>query len=131
MTDLITHPPTPQTSASPVVLGIKGLCPHCGQGKLFSGLLTVAPSCEVCGLDYSFADSADGPAVFVMLLAGALVAGVALYMEFTYEPVWWVHALVQVPLITLVCLAMLRPFKGVLITLQYANKAVEERFKAP
>lgn len=117
-----------QTTTSPIVLGLKGRCPRCGQGKLFNGLLTLAPRCNVCELDYAFADSADGPAVFVMLLAGAIVAGVALFMEFSYEPVWWVHALVQIPLVLIVCLMMLRPFKGVLVTLQYANRAAESRF---
>jgi uncharacterized protein (DUF983 family) len=37
-------------------------CPRCGQGKLFDGFLKLAPRCNVCGLDFSFADTADGPA---------------------------------------------------------------------
>ncbi len=37
-------------------------CPRCGQGRLFNGFLTFAKECDVCGLDYSFADTADGPA---------------------------------------------------------------------
>lgn len=94
---------------------------------MFKGFLTVAPRCEVCGLDFAFADSADGPAVFVMLIAGFVVAGVALYMEFSFAPQWWVHLLVQVPLIAFVCLPMLRWAKGMLIALQYAHKAGEGR----
>jgi len=39
-------------------------CPRCRQGKLFSGLLTLRKKCEGCGLDYSFADAGDGPAIF-------------------------------------------------------------------
>jgi uncharacterized protein (DUF983 family) len=108
-------------------MGLLGRCPRCAKGHLFKGLLTLAPSCEVCELDYGFADSADGPAVFVMFLAGAIVAGVALYMEFTFEPVWWVHAVVQIPLVCGVCLMLLRPFKGILVCLQYANQAEELR----
>lgn len=112
---------------SAVAIGIAGRCPRCGEGPLFRGFLTLASRCTACDLDYAFADSADGPAVFVMLFAGFLVAGVALYVEFAYAPVWWVHALVQGPLILGVCLPMLRVFKGVLISLQYANKAEEGR----
>jgi uncharacterized protein (DUF983 family) len=114
---------------SPIADGIAGRCPRCGEGRMFQGLFTVAPSCTACELDFSFADSADGPAVFVMLFAGAIVAGVALWVEFTYEPAWWVHVMIQLPLVLLVCLPMLRGLKGVLIALQYANKAEEGRLE--
>ena len=59
----------------PVMRGLAGRCPRCGKGKLFDGFLTLRPRCEACGLDYSFADSADGPAFFVMFFAGFIVAG--------------------------------------------------------
>lgn len=114
---------------SPIADGLAGRCPRCGQGRMFQGFLNVAPRCTACDLDMSFADAADGPAVFVTLFAGAIVAGVALWVEFTYEPVWWVHALIQIPLILLVCLPMLRALKGILIALQYATKAEEGRLE--
>ena len=64
----------------PIAAGLKGCCPRCGKGKLFSGFLTVAPRCENCGLDFSFADAADGPAIFVMLIIGFVVVGLALWV---------------------------------------------------
>ncbi|MEM7191308.1 MAG: DUF983 domain-containing protein, partial [Pseudomonadota bacterium] len=57
-----------------------GRCPSCRKGKLYAGYLTVAPSCTVCGLDYDFADSGDGPAIFVMLITGFIIVGAALYV---------------------------------------------------
>lgn len=116
------HPPL-----SPFRTGLAGRCPRCGKGPLFSGFLTLAPRCSACGLDYGFADPADGPAVFVMFLAGFIVVGAGLWLEFTYEPAWWVHVLVQLPLLLIVTLGPLRPFKGVLVALQYTNKAEEGR----
>ena len=59
----------------PIAAGLKGRCPRCGEGRLFSGFLTVAPRCSNCGLDYSFADAGDGPAVFVILIIGFVVVG--------------------------------------------------------
>ena len=112
---------------SPYSTGLGGRCPRCGDGKLFKGFLAVAPSCDLCGLDYGFADSGDGPAVFVMLIAGFIVVGGALWFDFTYEPPMWVHLVVTLPLGALVCLAILRPLKGVLIALQYRNKAEQGR----
>jgi len=111
----------------PIVAGLKGCCPRCGKGRLFSGLLTIAPRCDVCNLDYSFADSGDGPAVFVILLVGFIVVGLALWMEVGFNPPLWLHFLLWVPLTVILSLSGLRLIKGVLITLQYANRASEGR----
>ena len=70
----------------PIAAGLKGRCPRCGEGRLFSSFLTVGKSCGVCGLDYSFADAGDGPAVFVILIIGFVVVGLALWMEVTLNP---------------------------------------------
>src|SRR5438132_11504980 len=94
---------------TPMMRGLACRCPRCGKGKLFAGFLTLAPHCERCGLDFSFADSADGPAFFVMFFAGFIVAGSALAVEILYAPPYWVHALLWGPLILLTTLAPLRP----------------------
>lgn len=112
---------------SPVSAGLAGRCPRCGKGKLFDGFLTLRRHCEVCGLDFSFADSGDGPAVFVMFIAGFIVVGMALAVEVTYQPPLWVHALLWGPLILLVTIGPLRPLKGLLIALQYHHDAAEGR----
>jgi len=86
------------------------------------------PRRENCDLDFSFADSADGPAFFVMFLSGFIVAGSALAVEILYAPPYWVHALLWGPLILLTTLAPLRPMKGLMIALQYRHGAAEGRF---
>ncbi len=96
---------------------------------MFSGFLNLAPSCKSCGLDLSFADSGDGPAVFVMLFAGFLVVGAALWTEVVFEPPFWVYIVVFFPLTLIVCIGLLRPLKGLLIALQYRNKAEQGRLK--
>ena len=112
----------------PIAAGLKGRCPRCGKGHLFNGFLTVAPRCDVCGLDYSFADPADGPAIFVMLIIGFVLVGLALWIEVTMNPPLWLHFVLWIPLVFVLCLPPLRLIKGVLITLQYANKAEEGRW---
>jgi uncharacterized protein (DUF983 family) len=114
-------------SPSPVAAGLACRCPRCGKGKLFEGFLTLRPRCESCGLDYSFIDSGDGPAVFVIMFAGFVVVGCALAVEVLYQPPFWLHAVLWVPLILLVTLAPLRATKGLLIALQYHHKAAEGR----
>ena len=111
----------------PISTGLRGRCPHCGQGRLFEGFLKVAPACRVCGLDFGFADSADGPAVFVILIVGFIVAGAALVVEVAYSPPMWVHIVLWGPLVLILCVGMLRPLKGVLVAIQYAHRAEQGR----
>ena len=113
----------------PIARGLRGRCPRCGKGTLFKGFLTLRPSCEQCGLDYTFADAGDGPAVFVILLGGAIVVFAALMTEVIYQPPYWVHALLWLPLILIVTLGPLRAIKGLLIALQYHHKAAEGRLE--
>ncbi len=118
------------SGVSPYQAGFTCRCPRCGRGKLFSGFLTVAPACTACGLDYSFDDSGDGPVVFIILLAGSLVVGLALWVEIAFAPPFWVHAVLWTPLVLISTLGLLRPLKATLIALQYAKKAEQGRLDA-
>jgi uncharacterized protein (DUF983 family) len=117
------------TENLPIVRGLRGHCPRCGEGRLFQGFLSLRPACEHCGLDYSFADAGDGPAVFVILIGGFIVVFAALMTEVIYQPPYWVHAALWLPLILIVTLAPLRLMKGLLIALQYHHKAAEGRLE--
>ncbi|GGD79514.1 MULTISPECIES: DUF983 domain-containing protein [Rhizobium] len=111
----------------PVKTGIKGCCPRCGEGKLFDGLLALKPRCAACGLDYSFADSGDGPAVFVILIVGFIIIGMVLWLQVNYGPPIWVHIMLFGPLTIILSLMTLRWFKGILIAMQYRHNAREGR----
>ena len=119
------------TGVSPYAAGLSCRFPRCGRGKLFSGFLTVAPSCTQCGLDYSFDDSGDGPVVFIILVAGSLVVGLALWVELSWSPPFWVHALLWTPLVLISTLGLMRPLKAMLIAQQYAKRAAEGRLDQP
>ena len=85
--------------------------------------MTLKSKCDVCGLDFSFANAGDGPAIFVIMIAGAIVVGAALVTEVEYQPPYWVHAVLWIPLILIVTLWPLRGLKSLLIALQYHHKA--------
>ena len=120
---------TEQTSTDklPIGRGLRGRCPRCAKGRLFQGFLSLRPACEHCGLDYTFADAGDGPAVFVILIGGGIVVFAALLTEVAYQPPYWLHAALWLPLILIVTLVPLRLIKGLLIALQYHHKAAEGR----
>ena len=117
------HYPPP----SPIGVALSCACPRCGRGKLFSGFLALRPSCSECGLDYSFIDAGDGPAVFVIFIVGFVVIGLALWVELTITPPIWVHMLLWIPLTLILSFGLLRPLKALLIALQYQNRAAEGR----
>ncbi|MGO4735572.1 DUF983 domain-containing protein [Bosea sp. 2KB_26] len=116
---------------SPAQTGLRGRCPRCGQGHLFQGFLKLRPKCEVCGLDYSFADPADGPAFFVMMFVCIPAVVFALWLEMAYEPPAWVHLVTTLPLILLTCIPPLQPLKGWLVAAQFFHKAEEGRLARP
>lgn len=118
-----------QSATSLIKTALTCRCPQCGKGPLFSGFLTLRPRCEACGLDYSFADAGDGPAVFIILLAGLVVTFAALAVEFAYQPPFWVHAVLWGPLILAVTILPLRPMKALMVALQFHHKAAEGRLE--
>ena len=121
-------PDAPHSTLSEAALrGITCKCPRCGTGKLYAGFLTLKPKCEICGLDYAFIDAGDGPAVFVIMIAGAIVVAAALIVEVKYQPPFWVHAALWLPLTLAVTLWPLRAIKSLLIALQFHHKAAEGR----
>jgi uncharacterized protein (DUF983 family) len=123
--DKALYPPLP-----PSATGMRGRCPRCGEGRLFDGFLGIQPRCQNCGLDFSFADSGDGPAVFIMMIVGFIVVGLALVVEFTFAPPYWVHVVLWVPLVLGLSIGLLRPLKGFLIAQQYKHRAEPGRIDA-
>jgi uncharacterized protein (DUF983 family) len=112
-------------------VGLLGRCPRCGKGRLFDGFLALAPSCDQCGLDYGFADPADGPAFFVMMTAAVPITAFAVWLELSYNPPFWVHLVLTLPLLLIGCIFPLRPLKAALVASQYVHKAEEGRLADP
>lgn len=118
----MTEPATP----TPLVLSAaKGLCPQCGTQTLFVSPIRFAKSCDKCGLDYDAFNVGDGPAAFLTMIIGGLVLGLALWLEFAVHPPLIVHLLIWPALTIASVVGALRVAKGVLITLEYRNKARE------
>ena len=108
---------------SPVDVALRAVCPRCGQGKLFRGLLTVVDRCAVCDLDLRGNDAGDGPAVFVILGLGAIVMMGVFWVEFRFEPPWWLHVLIWGPLTFGLAVWFLRVLKALLIAQQYTHRS--------
>lgn len=115
---------------SSLVTGLRCRCPRCGEGDLFAGFLTLAKRCDHCGLDFSFADPADGPAFFVMTGVGLFVTGLWAWWAVAAQPALWLQFAVTMPAMLAGCLGALRPVKAWLVAEQYVHKASEATWDA-
>jgi len=105
---------------------LKGLCPRCGAKTLFAGAARFAPECDACGLDFASFDVGDGPAAFLILIVGAIVAVGAILVDLAYSPSWWVH-IVWLPVMVALTLAGLRIGKAALMYQIFHHRAGEGR----
>lgn len=107
-----------------IKLALACKCPKCRQGDLFRpGLtLTLRDRCEVCGLNLSKNDSADGPAVFLIFILGFALVPLAIWLEFAVHPPIWVHVVLWGGLALGTTLGALRPLKAYIIALQFKHR---------
>lgn len=102
-----------------------GLCPSCGARTLFAGTIKLAPRCRACGLDYDQFNVGDGPAAFLTLIIGALIVGLALWLQLSFDPPWWLHVVLWLPLSVGLTIGGLRVAKAALLISEYRNSARE------
>ena len=116
----------PVNAPSPLSAALKGLCPQCRQGSLFSGWVSFAPRCRACGLDYAGFNVGDGPAAFLILIVGAILTVAALAVDQIASPPYWVH-LVWIPVGLALTVGGLRLAKAWLVAQEYRHRAAEGR----
>jgi uncharacterized protein (DUF983 family) len=116
------HSPVSPPIFPAMLRGLKGLCPNCGQGKLFYRYLKVSHDCPVCGHDLDQYPSDDGPAYFTILLVGHVVVAPLLLFPFIWKaPAAMIVPGVLIPL-ALLTMAVLPRVKGAVIGALYALK---------
>ncbi len=112
----------PRRAVVPAMLrGLMARCPACGEGRLFSGYLKVAPECGSCGQELHHHRADDAPPYFTMLIVGHVVIPLLLLVELAAEPPTWLHLLIWAPLSIVLTLVLLPMVKGVIVALQWAH----------
>ena len=119
----------PEGQPDTALAALFGLCPRCGAKTLFDGIAKFAPRCRACSLDYTQFNVGDGPAAFLTLIIGAVIAILAIWVQLSFDPPFWVHAVLWVPLTTVMVIAGLRIAKAWLLIAEYRRRAGEGRLK--
>ena len=117
------------TSPPPVVAALRGICPRCGNAPMFKGMAGFQPTCRSCGLDFQSFNVGDGPAAFLIFIVGGLIVGLAIWVELSFSPPFWVHILLWLPLAAALTVGLLRLAKGLLLALEYQRGAREGRLR--
>lgn len=115
------------TAPAPRQVALRGLCPRCGNRTLFAGIATFAPRCRACGLDFAAFNVGDGPAAFLIFIVGGIVVALAMWVELSLAPPWWVHVALWLPLTAFLTVGLLRLAKALLLALEYRHRAREGR----
>jgi uncharacterized protein (DUF983 family) len=112
---------------SPVQVALTGCCPRCGKATIFERLIVFLPRCPACGLDMAKFNVGDGAASFLILIVGAIVTGLAMWLELTRSAPWYVHVMLWLPLTIMLSLGLMRLAKGLLLALEFRHEAREGR----
>ena len=99
-----------------------GLCPSCGEGKLFNSFIRVKEKCPNCTYSINHNDIGDVAIWFSMLITSIIVAFSALYFELSFKPSLWVHIFVWIPIIFTLVFITLRFFKIIFIYINYIKR---------
>ena len=116
-------------TVSPFSAGMRCRCPNCGVGQLYRGFLKFKDHCEACDADLTVADVGDGGSWFVMFVALIIIVPAAMFFQLAVSPPAWVHFILWPPVVVVLCVFLLRPFKATLFALQWKHKAGEARLE--
>lgn len=117
----------PKTEGQPGIIpaALFGLCPQCGNRTLFDGIAKFAPRCTACQLDLSKFNVGDGPAAFLTLIIGTVITVLAIWLELSWHPPFWLHVVLWVPLTIAAVIWGLRAGKSALLAAEFQRKAGE------
>ena len=104
-----------------------GLCPQCGAQSMFASATQFNSTCPTCALDYSQFNVGDGPAALMIIPIGALIITLAVLLDIAVRPPFWVHAMIWIPLTAVIVVGFLRVAKGIMLTLEFRNRAGEAK----
>ena len=122
----MSEAPAPGAAPSLAAAAFQGLCPNCGARTLFAGIARFASRCRACGLDFDSYNVGDGPAAFLILIVGAIVAVAAITLDQSAAPPWWLH-IMWLPIGAALTLYGLRLGKAALLYQEHKHRAREGR----
>jgi uncharacterized protein (DUF983 family) len=111
----------PRNAWASLKLGLRGLCPSCGKGRILSGYLTVNPCCPVCHEEFFHHRADDFPPYITIFVVGHILGASMFAVDETWPdlPMMY-HFMIWPTLCIALSLFLLPKFKSGLIAYQWA-----------
>jgi uncharacterized protein (DUF983 family) len=103
--------------------GLRRLCPRCGEGKMFSGYLSVQHACAACGMEFEPLRSDDAPPYFTLFIVGHVMLSLYVAAWRFVEAPLWAQAVFWCGLTAVMSLALLPFIKGGVMAVIFTTKA--------
>ena len=116
---------SPRSNKEAMRRGLLARCPHCGEGKLFDGYLTVIQKCSSCEEPLGLYRAADAPAFITMSIIGLVLIPVLGFgfVAFRADPL--TLALVVTAIVGALTLVVLRLVKGAFVGFLWAQREID------
>lgn len=105
-----------------LLLGFRGRCPACGEGRIFRRFLKSADHCPHCGQSFTGHQADDLPAYIVILLVGHILVALMIEINHFLDIALHWQIIIWPALALILAVALLQPVKGAVIALQWARK---------
>jgi uncharacterized protein (DUF983 family) len=102
--------------------GFKGICPKCGQGRIFESFLKVAHHCNHCNQELFHHKADDMPAYIVITIVGHIIVPLFIWVMVSYNIPDWVHFSIWIPATLILSVLLLQPVKGAIVAFQWLYK---------
>jgi uncharacterized protein (DUF983 family) len=114
--------PDDRPTKQAIVHGLRGKCPNCGEGAMFTQYLKVTDTCPVCKEELFHHRADDGPAYLTILLVGHLIGFVIHFMWVQFRPDPLLLAVTVSTLAVALSLVLLPRMKGMVVAIQWARR---------
>lgn len=105
----------PLSTRQILLRGLRGQCPRCGGGRLFSGYIKQVPYCTRCGEETGCIQADDGPAWLTILVTGHIVAPMLGFFALHEEWPEWMGLVLLLSLAVGLAVLLLPRAKGLFI----------------
>ena len=100
--------------------GLRGGCPHCGEGRLFRAFLKPVETCAACGEALHHQRADDLPPYVVITIVGHIVVGGLVLAEKYADWSMSLHMAIWPALTIILSILLMQPVKGGVVGLQWA-----------
>lgn len=105
-----------------LALALRGRCPACGEGRMFSHFLKPSPCCDHCGASWDKSRADDCPAYIVILLLGHILVPLMIEVNSALAIPLGVQAALWPCLAVILALFMIQPAKAAVIAFQWSRR---------